>query len=73
MPCDEVAGIVVGACGNPAIPACVNKLTPNDRLDLGYAIIFSSVTIAKILFADIHAGTEVMVVAIPAVVVSKRV
>ena len=44
--------------GNPAIPACVNKLTPNDRLDLGYAMISSSVTIAKILFGDIHAGTE---------------
>jgi putative transport protein len=31
MPFDEVAGIVAGACGNPAILAYSNKLTPTDR------------------------------------------
>ena len=31
MPYDEVAGIVAGACGNPAILAYSNKLTPTDR------------------------------------------
>jgi putative transport protein len=50
MPYDEVAGIVAGACGNPAILAYANKLTPTDKPDIGYAMIFPSMTIVKILF-----------------------
>lgn len=50
---DEVAGIVAGACGNPAILAYANKLTPTERPDLGYAMIFPGMTIVKILFVDI--------------------
>jgi putative transport protein len=50
---DEVAGIVAGACGNPAILACSNKLAPTDRPDIGYAMIFPGMTIVKILFVDI--------------------
>lgn len=53
MPYDEVAGIVSGACGNPAILAYSNKLAPTDRPDLGYAMIFPGMTIIKILFVDI--------------------
>jgi putative transport protein len=53
MPYDEVAGIVAGACGNPAILAYANKLTPTERPDLGYAMIFPGMTIVKILFVDI--------------------
>src|SRR6478752_6627976 len=53
MPYDEVAGIVAGACGNPAILAYSNKLTPTDRPDIGYAMIFPAMTIVKILFVDI--------------------
>ena len=53
MPFDEVAGIVAGACGNPAILAYSNKLTPTDRPDIGYAMIFPGMTIVKILFVDI--------------------
>ena len=53
MPFDEVAGIVAGACGNPAILAYANKLTPTERPDLGYAMIFPGMTILKILFVDI--------------------
>ena len=53
MPYDEVAGIVSGACGNPAILAYSNKLTPTDRPDIGYAMIFPGMTIVKILFVDI--------------------
>ena len=55
MPFDEVAGIVAGACGNPAILAYSNRLTPTDRPDLGYAMIFPGMTIIKILFVDIVA------------------
>jgi putative transport protein len=53
MPFDEVAGIVAGACGNPAILAYSNRLTPTDRPDIGYAMIFPGMTIVKILFVDI--------------------
>jgi putative transport protein len=53
MPFDEVAGIVTGACGNPAILAYANKLAPTDRPDIGYAMIFPAMTIVKILFVDI--------------------
>ena len=31
MPYDEVAGVVAGACGNPAILAYANRLTPTER------------------------------------------
>jgi putative transport protein len=56
MPYDEVAGIVAGACGNPAILAYSNKLAPTDRPDIGYAMIFPGMTIVKILFVDIAAA-----------------
>jgi putative transport protein len=56
MPFDEVAGIVAGACGNPAILAYSNKIAPTDRPDVGYATIFPSMTIAKILFVSIAAA-----------------
>ena len=53
MPYDQVAGIVAGACGNPAILAYANKLAPTDRPDLGYAMIFPGMTIVKIVFVDV--------------------
>jgi putative transport protein len=55
MPYDEVAGIVAGACGNPAILAYSNRLAPTDKPDIGYAMIFPGMTIVKILFVDIVA------------------
>ena len=55
MPYDEVAGIVAGACGNPAILAYSNKLAPTDKPDIGYAMIFPGMTIVKILFVDVVA------------------
>jgi putative transport protein len=48
-----VAGIVSGACCNPAILAYANKLAPADRPDLGYAMILPGMTIVKILFVDL--------------------
>jgi putative transport protein len=53
MPYDEIAGIVAGACGNPAILAYANKVAPTERPDIGYAMIFPGMTILKILFVDI--------------------
>jgi putative transport protein len=53
MSYDDVAGIVAGACGNAAILAYANKLVPNDRPDLGYAIIFPGMTLVKILCVSV--------------------
>jgi putative transport protein len=53
MPFDVVAGIVAGACGNPAILAYSNKLAPTDKPDLHYATIFPGMTILKIVFVSI--------------------
>jgi putative transport protein len=53
LPFDEVAGIVSGACGNPAILAYSSKLAPTDATDVGYAMIFPGMTIVKILFVTI--------------------
>jgi putative transport protein len=53
MPYDEVAGIVAGACGNPAILAFSSRLAPTDAVDVGYAMIFPGTTIVKILLVTI--------------------
>jgi putative transport protein len=53
MPYDEVAGIVSGACGNPAILAYSARAVQTDRPDLCYATIFPAMTILKILFVDV--------------------
>ena len=53
MSFDQVAGVVAGACGNPAILAYASKLAPTDEPDIGYAMIFPGMTIIKILFVDI--------------------
>jgi putative transport protein len=52
LPFDEVAGIVSGACGS-AVLAFANKLTPTERPDIGYAMIYPGMTIAKILFVGV--------------------
>jgi putative transport protein len=56
MPYDEVAGIVAGACGNPAILAYSNKLAPTDRPDISYAMIFPGMTILKIVCVQVAIG-----------------
>jgi len=40
MPYDEVAGIVAGRLRQSGDSCHSNKLTPTDRPDLGYAMIF---------------------------------
>jgi putative transport protein len=56
MPYDEVAGILSGACGNPAILAYSNRLAPTEKPDIGYATIFPGMTLVKILFVSIAAA-----------------
>jgi putative transport protein len=56
MPYDQMAGVLAGTTGNPAILAYATKLTPTDQPDVGYAMIFPSMTILKILFVNIAAA-----------------
>ena len=53
LPFDSVAGIVAGATGNPAILAFANRIAPTDRPDIGYAMIFPSMTVLKILLVQL--------------------
>ena len=55
MPFDESIGVISGATGNPAILAFASRAAPTDRPDIGYAMIFPSMTIGKILFIQIAA------------------
>jgi len=55
LPFDTTVGVLSGATGNPAILAFANRIAPTDRPDIGYAMIFPSMTILKILFAQIAA------------------
>jgi putative transport protein len=56
LPFDTAIGVVSGATGNPAILAFASRVAPTDRPDVGYAMIFPSMTILKILFAQIVAS-----------------
>ena len=53
MPYAEVAGIVAGTCGNPAVFAYAARLSQSERVDIGYAATFPGMTLAKILFVDL--------------------
>lgn len=53
LPFDSVAGIVAGATGNPAILAFANRIAPTDRPDIGYAMIFPSMTVLKIVLVQL--------------------
>lgn len=53
LPFDSVAGIVAGVTGNPAILAFANRIAPTDRPDIGYAMIFPSMTVFKILLVQL--------------------
>ncbi len=56
MATDDLLGVVAGIAGNPAILVYANKALPSDRVDAGYATIFPSLTILKILCAQVALG-----------------
>jgi putative transport protein len=56
LPFDTSVGVISGATGNPAILGFGNRIAPTDQPDIGYAMIFPSMTIAKILFVQIAAA-----------------
>jgi putative transport protein len=55
LPFDAALGVICGATGNPAILAFASRTAPTDRPDVGYAMIFPSMTIFKILFVQVAA------------------
>lgn len=50
---DDLLGVVSGITGNPAILVFANKTLPSDRVDAAFATLFPSMTILKILCAQI--------------------
>lgn len=55
LPFDTAAGIVAGVTGNPAILSFANRIAPTDKPDIGYAMIFPSMTVVKILIVQLVA------------------
>ena len=53
IPFDDLVGIASGATGNPAILAYAARVAPTERPDIGYAMIFPSMTIAKVIAVQI--------------------
>lgn len=53
---DDLLGVCAGATGNPAILAGANRMIGSDRPDIGYAIVFPTMTIAKIIAVQLMLG-----------------
>lgn len=52
-PYDDLVGIASGATGNPAILVYSTRMAPTERPDIGYAMIFPSMTIVKVIAVQI--------------------
>jgi putative transport protein len=50
---DDLMGIAAGATGNPAILVYGTRMAPTERPDVGYAMIFPSMTIVKVIAVQI--------------------
>jgi putative transport protein len=53
IPYDDLVGVASGATGNPAILVYSTRMAPTERPDIGYAMIFPSMTIVKVISAQI--------------------
>src|SRR6267378_1955281 len=53
IPYDDLVGVASGATGNPAILVYSTKMAPTDRPDIGYAWIFPSMTLVKVIAVQI--------------------
>ena len=53
IPFDDLLGVASGATGNPAILVYASRMAPTDRTDIGYAMIFPSATIVKVVAVQI--------------------
>ena len=54
-PYDDLLGVASGATGNPAILVYSTRMAPTERTDIGYAMIFPSMTIVKVVAVQIAA------------------
>jgi putative transport protein len=53
VPYDDLMGVAAGATGNPAILVYGTRMAPTERPDIGYAMIFPSATILKVIAVQI--------------------
>ena len=53
IPYDDLVGVASGATGNPAILVYSTRMAPTERPDIGYAMIFPSMTIVKVIVVQI--------------------
>ena len=53
IPYDDLVGIASGATGNPSILVYSTRMAPTERPDIGYAMIFPSMTIVKVIAVQI--------------------
>jgi putative transport protein len=53
VPYDDLVGVASGATGNPAILVYSTRMAPTERPDIGYAMIFPSMTIVKVIAVQI--------------------
>jgi putative transport protein len=53
IPFDDLLGVASGATGNPAILVYASRMAPTDRTDIGYAMIFPSATIVKVIAVQV--------------------
>src|SRR6266850_841032 len=53
IPYDDLLGVASGATGNPAILVYSTRMAPTERPDIGYAMIFPSMTIVKVIAVQI--------------------
>src|SRR5262245_52988097 len=53
IPFDDLVGVASGATGNPAIVAYSVRMAPTERPDIGYAMIFPSMTLVKVIAVQI--------------------
>jgi len=53
IPYDDLLGVASGATGNPAILVYSNRMAPTERPDIGYAMIFPSMTIVKVIAVQV--------------------
>jgi len=53
IPYDDLVGVASGATGNPAILVYSTRMAPTERPDVGYAMIFPSMTLVKVVAVQI--------------------
>lgn len=53
IPYDDLVGVASGATGNPAILVFSARMAPTERPDVGYAMIFPSMTIVKVIAVQV--------------------